>query len=44
MRSTSVYSLQQTPGTGVYQPVSFMSFEDGRPQYFFATRLARRVN
>jgi len=34
--------LQQMPGTGVFQPVSFLQFENGRPAYFFATRLSRR--
>jgi CubicO group peptidase (beta-lactamase class C family) len=34
--------LQQTPGTGVFQPVSFLEFENGRPRFFFASRLARR--
>jgi CubicO group peptidase (beta-lactamase class C family) len=35
--------LQQMPGTNVFQPVSFLQFVDGRPTYFFASRLSRRI-
>ncbi len=35
--------LQQNPYLGFYQPVTFSGFEDGRPQYVFAYRVARRV-
>ena len=35
--------LQQLPGTNVFQPVSFLQFEEGRPTYYFATRLSHRT-
>jgi len=35
--------LQHEPYTGTYQPVTFSQFEDGRPRYLFAGRVARRV-